>query len=672
MSSYEHSRSKVVGPGQHPYKHTLSDFAYTNDATPPAVQNVEDALNYILAILYPKTLGTVALVADLPSAGNSAGDYYTVQDDGDGKYAGYTWLKYDGDSDYEWKKTHDVDWGIDGVLSELTDRTQPLFVIKRGSTDYDLDTGLALTGDNAGQHIFGGDLSDQHLTLHANNGDSVGNSGYIQLDDSLRPIPTRTDLTIGTAGNHFAHGYFDQVTIGTASLNIQSDATKTTLTDSNNEFDFGSGNIDTLGDITYANAIISGQITIAGELNLDETGLSLTTGDAFSFNNLDLTDVDNIVATSSSFGTLGISSGLITDTSGDISFDNENLTTTGNLNCLNMTAGGLVSGGALTIDTIGINNSKVTSTGNLELEAQNDTIKLLTKAESLGIDATGSITATDSVSVGSIGSYTTLGQGTLNNSSNEISTNSVLYPSASLNLGKTTNLFANIYMSGSIGNASLSTSIGTIISLRDILVDADANDFIKYDGTKFVAAPVASGDHTALLNINGGANGDGGHSVFPKLAGRTGGQIINGSDTTAESLHLRDNSVDNNGITLSGLEIYPTGDGAIDNGISGNAWKDVYVKGNVKVWNGLAYENLQGRKVFKDTAVAFNGSDLTKAVDVSASVDSANECIWQFRDTAGNNYEVLGVTITTSSTHVTISTSIALPAGNYTLMGIQT
>ncbi|RYF53299.1 MAG: UDP-glucose 4-epimerase, partial [Cytophagaceae bacterium] len=52
--------------------------------------NVQLAIDYVLAFMYPDYKGTVPTKADLPTTANQ-NDYYVVTDDGDGKSAGYVY-----------------------------------------------------------------------------------------------------------------------------------------------------------------------------------------------------------------------------------------------------------------------------------------------------------------------------------------------------------------------------------------------------------------------------------------------------------------------------------------------------------------------------------------------------------------------------------------------------
>lgn len=131
MSVYEKGRFEIWNQGQHPYKHTLSDFSFVNPAL-PGVTNLEDTINWLVAVIYPNTKPSVANPAALPLLLNTINDYRVVQDDGDGKAAAYRWEQREGEATPSWHKLYDMDWGQDSILAAFTDRTDDRYVIRRG------------------------------------------------------------------------------------------------------------------------------------------------------------------------------------------------------------------------------------------------------------------------------------------------------------------------------------------------------------------------------------------------------------------------------------------------------------------------------------------------------------------------------------------------------------
>ena len=113
---FDKHRFEIWTPAQHPLKHTLSDFAYTNPAL-PGVTTVDSALNWVFKVLYPRTQPSVANPAALPSVGNTLNDYRVVLDDGDGKQAGYRLEQREGDVAAKWHKIYDFEWSTDSILA---------------------------------------------------------------------------------------------------------------------------------------------------------------------------------------------------------------------------------------------------------------------------------------------------------------------------------------------------------------------------------------------------------------------------------------------------------------------------------------------------------------------------------------------------------------------------
>lgn len=209
MSIFEHHRFEIWNQTQHPYKHDLSDLSYTSSAL-PGISTMSGVLDWIVAVLYPTPKPMVATPAALPAGGNTIGDYRVVTDDGDGKSAGYRWEQREGDAVAKWYKIYDMDFGAGSVLQQAMSNAQELFVQKFGNNDLD-SAGVALTGTNAGQHIYGGLTASTNLTLHANAGDGVGaQTGFVQFADMVRPTSDNA-FDLGSSTNRFRDLYVRNV-----------------------------------------------------------------------------------------------------------------------------------------------------------------------------------------------------------------------------------------------------------------------------------------------------------------------------------------------------------------------------------------------------------------------------------------------------------------------------
>ena len=241
MSAFEHIRFAVFNISQHPYRHSLAEFIFSNPILPD-VQNVEEALNYIVGFMYPNSIGSFATMAALLIAVPvpSLNDYAFIQDDGDGKAAGYVYQKVNGITG--WNKRYDVDWSMEAILAETINRTQYQYVHKYGMTDRAADGLSDLAGVLSGQHIYGGDLATQNLTLHANSADVLGTiTGFIQLEATTRPTDDATfDL------GHSSYQWRDlrlsrNALIGTLTV------TAARITDSTGAISFDNENLTTTG-----------------------------------------------------------------------------------------------------------------------------------------------------------------------------------------------------------------------------------------------------------------------------------------------------------------------------------------------------------------------------------------------------------------------------------------
>jgi hypothetical protein len=157
----QHHRHAIWNIQQHPYRHNLSEFDFSNNAL-PGVSNAEAALNYMIAVLYPNAKAAVATPGDLPTGTDTPNvgdvtptinDYRVVLDDGDGKQAAYRWEQREGDVAPLWYKVADMDWSSDSILAQLLDITLPLYVNKNGRTDID-ENGDPILGVYAGQGLW--------------------------------------------------------------------------------------------------------------------------------------------------------------------------------------------------------------------------------------------------------------------------------------------------------------------------------------------------------------------------------------------------------------------------------------------------------------------------------------------------------------------------------------
>lgn len=729
-------RFAVWTQAQHPFKHTLSDFAYTNPAL-PGVSNINSALNYILAVLYPNTKENVATPGDLPTGVDTPnpgdvtptiGDYRVVDDDGDGKSAGYRWEQREGDVSPSWYKVFDVDWSTDAILAAVTDVTQDLYVVQDGKQDLD-GGGSPIVGIYAGQSIYGGTQANQNLTLNANSGDGVGtNTGYVQIDSEFRPVVDNT-YDLSTATERWKDAYFaGTILIDTLSISAAS------ITDSSGSISFGDENLLTTGNIN--GGTVTGTSLVADDtvntMTLAPGSITDTTG-AISLGASNFSTSGTLGAGVATFTTGAetlvldadvAGNGSITSSTGTINFGDENLITTGSLNVGSLTAS------SLSVDNLFLDGNTISTTdvnGNLILLPNGTGLVDIQKAlQTLDVITTGTNTITGILNVDNLrldGNTisTTDVNGNLSLSPNGtgiISFTSSLLPSSSgsFDLGSSTNLMNDLFITGGIRNATNEIAIGTLLSLRSSRFrdlaqtqPAQNGDALFYDSVNDVwlaSTPDSEVDHTTIANLT---TGDAGHTQFAMLAGRAGGQVLQGGTAASENLVLESTANATKGYVFTRDILAPETNASFsgswsgtDLGDSTHYFRDIYSRGEFRgfrlenfTFAGLPSFSAQNigrvvyatdvQKAYVDTGtqfkvlgvskfsqdIVFDGVQLVEDTDVSSQIQDARTAQWQLLDNA-NNFEIMYVQITiTSASNVRITTDMPLPAGSYRLVGVE-
>lgn len=696
MSIFEKiRRSRVVTSAQHPYRHTLSEFAYSNDSL-PGVTNALQVMDTLIQLFYPNTRGQVADIVELNAiVGQSISDYYVVLDDGDGKAAGYQWQQREGDATPKWYKINDMDWGLSNVLTQYLNKTHDVFVYRYGYDDTD-ETGALLAGDLAGQHISGGATAGSHLTFHANSGDGVGpQTGFIQFDDDVRPL-TDSVSTLGTTGYRWSNFFSDAATVATMTFGGGS------ITDSSGAISFGDENLSTTG--TFASGVITR-------------------------------------------GTLVLDSGLITDTSGLISFDDEDLVTTG-----------IISGGQINGDNLRIDGNTLSSTdtdGNIILDPDGtgfvsipagvqgleslavdnllfdgNTISttdlngsLVLVADGTGvIDVNSAMETLDQTVIGDVDVTGSLTVDSLIFNSNNISTpvgsgTNILfspdgiadvifdcdaYPLATgtYNLGANSQEWNTLHLSDKIRNGVTDMPMSVLMTLRDVTFGVSDGDVLFYDsglGRFRPSAPDLEIDHGAITGL-----GDDDHAQYGLLAGRSGGQTLIGGVDANDNLLLESTSNATKGQILAGDDFYPDVNITHDLGGPSNNWVDLYMTGQafgMRVENaadgtarglltptegrlswqvdteelyiglGASWKQIGTDAYYFEDTTGWTGAVTTVTYDVSSFTDDARKMVWQFKDNS-NNYEIMVPKIDhPTSTDVRVTFGIAPSNATYTLVG---
>lgn len=708
MSSFQKHRFRIYASVQHPLKHSLDDFAYTNPGLGAQVSTVQGAIDYLFAVIYPQSKTAVATTAALPIVGNTLNDMRVVNDDGDGKAASYRWEQREGEASPSWHKIYDMDWGMDSILQQMYLKTQDLYVSKIGYNERDA-SGNLVVGVLAGAYIYGGASANTNLTFFANSGDGVGvGTGYVQFGDNSRPVADNA-FDLGTTASRFKKIWSYAYQAGTLVLSAGS------IVDSSGTIDFGATDLTTTGVLTAGGLIIA----------------------------------------SATFGSLTVTSGSITDTSGNISFADENLVTTGTLGSgvltvtnnsqtmvINPDATGnkasilssraILTFNASNLETSGTLNAGATTVSQLNagnIELLGNTISITNTNGNLNLQANGSgvvnfasaITSGNQVTTGNlqvIGQFdadnlrmdgNTLSSTNANgnillvpNGTGLVQVSSTIFSTTPQDLGKSGNLWSTLWLTSNLTDGTDSVSIGTLTSLRDINVGVAAGMAIFYDGTKWVASlPDTEITHGSLSGL--GADD---HAQYLLLAGRTSGQTVIGGVNASANLTFESTSNVAKGDIFFKDDLLPftnatysAGWLGTDIGSPSNFIRNIYGKGEYKNFraenvnadftsssqNGgrIGFNTASGLLIYdtgtavlsigaqhSETDTSWNGIITTLTVTVSG-VSDARKAIWQLKDNT-NDFEIMYVKITqTNATSVVITVGVPLPAGTYRLIGVQ-
>lgn len=704
---FNHHRFQIWNQNQHPFVHSMSDFGYANPNL-PGITNMQGALDYLVAVIYPNAKAAVATPADLPLTGNTVGDYRVVNDDGDGRSAGYRWEQREGEAEASWHKIYDVDWSTDSILSAWQNQTLGFYVQKIGHDDAD-ETGTPITGLFAGQRVYGGASPNTNLTLSANSGDGAGpQTGFVQVTDHFRPA-TDNELSLGTTDERWMSVWAHEVNVGTMSLSGGS------LTDSSGDISMGTTNLNTQGALGVGTTSISGVGQIfdtTGTIDFDTTDIR-TLGDVYA---------NSVVLTSGLDLPSGSRIADFTFTNGNIDCD----TTSVNLNDLSFTTTGVLYAGDLYLmNNLYLYDNNIQTTvidSSLNISA-NGIGKIIFGSEVLTANQVTVSNAPLIVS-GAAGYFEAGSIKIQNNTISSTGTNITISPgNFVLGVGATIvpatddvrsfgNPFfrwRNLFLTQSINDGTDAIYIVDLMKLKDANYRdssrsqfAQVGDSLFWDGNQWLASsPDTEIDHST---IGGLTDGDAGHTQFALLQGRSGGQELRGGAFPSESLVLDSTSDSTKGFIEAKSTIRPFTDAAYsaqwfgtDLGASANRWRDIHLAGEIKgarvenvnilpaassqklgrlyylttdqniyVDIGTTVKQVGGSRVYYETS--WNGTDLVKDVTV-AGVD-ARFAIWQLKDNS-NDFENMYVSIkATSATNVRITVGSPLPAGTYRLVGV--
>ena len=715
---FQHHRFQIWNKNQHPYSHSLDEFTYVNDSLPIGeVQNAKQAMDWILAVLYPNQKPPVDTPGDLPTTGNTLNDYRVVNDDGDGKAASYRWEQREGDVSPKWYKIYDMDWGEQSILSNFLTKTQDVYVFRYGVDDLD-STGTPFAGDLAGQRIYGGQSPNTHLTFYANSGDGTGAAtGYIQFGDNSRPLQDSA-FTLGTDTYRFLNFYTDEANSGTLKL------TSGSITDSSGAIDFGDENLSTLGSVAISTLLLqggsitdsTGAIDFSDE-NLTTLGLitgdggvdvgsveirtggaiatALASGDDFTFTPDGGTS--NFVGDVDVSGNLSAQDATLQDSLTVVSLDNTKaLSIVSNNSGIAQYQASLQHSfsGPTATDILQLTESLITFLQSSEFQGAQTSWKS-GATEYLRITQNNIDALTENLTVNSDGtlSFTSL---------NPISFNQTVLPSVDTaqDLGSSALRWSSLYLGTGISDGTNSIDMATLLSFRDALVGAGAGMSLFYDGTKWTPSiPDTEIDHGIISGLL-----DDDHTQYVLLAGRASGQTIIGGSGASENLTLQSTSDATKGAIVFSDKLLPSLANTIDIGDSASPFEDLYLHGQAKgmrlenaanfaalpaasasrtgraAWvvdtetlyvdRGGSWKQITSDKYVFDDATTWDGTATTQTYTVSGEIDDARNAVWQFLDNTNGFRNVQGAVITKTQTQVTVTFTIPPASGTYRLVGV--
>jgi len=696
----------------------LSEFNYINPALPPGnVQNAQQAMDWIIGVVYPQTRDAVDTPGDLPAVGNAINDYRVVLDDGDGKAAGYRWMQLEGDLTPQWYKINDMDWGEASILSNFLLKTQDVYVYRYGIDDLD-ETGSPYAGDLAGQRIYGGQSANTHLTLYANSGDGVGaGTGFVQFGDNARPL-IDSAFALGSDTYRFLNFYTDEANVSTMQILGGS------ITDSSGAIDFDDEDLSTSGTVTVGTLLLqSGSITdTSGSIDFSDESLTTTGLGTFDGG----ADVGTThIRTAGVFITEAASGHdfSFTPDGGDSTFTGT-LSATGDFsakigtlqNQLIVESLDTLEDYTLTTPNTGYVTHSATHTGH-QFDAVGTTSFLIsdTLVDNLvaaafrdQVDfhdgATNYLRITNA-RIDSLGEDLTVDGGalfTLEASTGITASTPQFIPSVddAASLGIVANRWEDLFLSNAISDGTNSISMTTLLSFRDALVGAAVGHSLFYNGTLwFSSIPDTEVDHGSISGI-----GDDDHSQYALLAGRSGGQSLIGGSDSSDNLLLDSTSDVTKGQVRFLSVLAPNADNTLDIGSASLRVADLYMGGEgigfrmqnvadfaslpaasasnngrlawtldtetIYVDKGGVWKQITTDKYVNDDAVTWDGTNVTQTYTTSGDIDDARNAVWQFLDNTNSFRQVQGAVITKTLTQVTVTFTIPPASGTYRLVGV--
>ena len=426
------------------------------------------------------------------------------------------------------------------------------------------------------------------------------------------------------------------------------------------------GTLSVSGTTTFSGAISAGSGTTIGNLTLANGSITDSSG-AITFGNENLTTTGTVTAaTGSTLGNLTLANGSITDSSGAITFNDENLSTTGTISgATGSTIGNLtLSNGSITDSSgaISFGNENLTTTGQLvvgNVTLSSGSIVDSSGAISIGnenLSSTGTINSGTGSTIGNL----TLGNGSITDSSGAISFgNENLTTTGSVTSGTLTLAGASITdSSGEIdfGNENLTTTGTLDVSGLSTLGALTVTGATTFGGGGITIDNLILNDNTISSSSNADINLTPGGTGVVTMSNLTVDSNINITDNTIKT------TVSNSNLQLSG----GSGSGTVEV-IPGLVTAAVTTVGNVAVTGTETITgelNVDAVKI-KDNTITTNTSN----ANLEISANGSGKVIMTAPDIIGGTIDgtVIGGSTPAAGTFTTLSTTESLTIDGVTI-----
>ena len=395
--------------------------------------------------------------------------------------------------------------------------------------------------------------SNADITLEASGTGHIVFPAISFIGNNITGTRSNEDLVISASGS-------GKVVIGSVGFSGATISSSDSSIININEGLIVDGTLLVTGASSLSGAISGGTGSTLGNLTLANGSITDSSG-ALSFGNENLTTTGTLTAaTGSTLGNLTLANGSITDSSGAISFGNENLTTTGTMSAetgstignLTLADGSITdSGGSISFGNENLSTTGTVTVGNLLLASASIT-------DSSGAISFGNENLTSTGTINS-GTGSTIGNLTLGNGSITDSGGSIDFGNENLSTTGTFTLGTMVMAAASITDTSGAISFGNenLSTTGTLGAGATTVDAITVSGTVSMAGTV----NIDNLNFNDNIISSDSNADILVTPGGTGTVLISNL-TVDSSINITDNEI--TGLNSNqDLIISPSGTGSV-------------------------------------------------------------------------------------------------------------